>query len=368
MAFLCGLLLAAAAHAANAMAAPTIYGILGRDQIPQTITPAQNELDATASNARVVRQVTFPVPISFPEINLPPTDVAHFSEGWFEYRLEIGTDGSVSRIDLIESFKSFRNTWLEKLIRDYVAASRWTPASENGHPVAWEVSFIQLVMLRQKPETRYMFNGLYSPIKSALDRKEYAKAKQLIEDLLQTDVTRLGEFGLLKMALYAAEQGLGNPHAARRAIGIATNELFTILDYSDLLIAFRNRIEVDRGLRDYGDALKTFERVQAASSGKAGKPTTDLIAAIQADIASGAPIPSSIEIDRFGEQRIVPVRSRFSLAGPQGPSAVFLVCGGMFQQLLVPLSGEWPVANLRPGCELGFNGLPGARFTLNQLN
>lgn len=321
--------------------------------------------------APVARRITLPRVLTVPDVELPPYDLKSFSEGWYLFHIWIAVDGTVSRIELRDGFHSFRNDWLETLVTDRMRNIRWQPATENGRPIEWEGVELQVVKLRRKPETRYGFGILMEPIDKALANKDYASAKTQILDLIKTDVTRLGEFGLLKLALYKAEMGLQNPHGARRAIEAPTRDASApILDYSDLVVAFKNRVKVDQALGDYGDALETYDRLEKITSRRSGQEIDDLVAEMRAAVRGSAPIVTSLEFDGDGEASTIPVRSRFSIDG--GPvRAVWLFCGaegGSAASLSVPSSGTWSVDGIAAGCRLVLEGEPGARFTLNQLN
>ena len=310
-------------------------------------------------------------------------------EAWVQLNFTVKADGSTADFAATDDFG--RDTFKDAAM---AAARGWKfrPGQANGKPTDWQ-NYTYDVFFAYPNAVAGGYPGfatLQDTVSKLLLDKKFADAKAAIEAAQANHSVRLlFEYASLETLLYTAESGLGNSLAAYRAIARATPDVrinrrpqgpdigtrlktkvqlapTAILPDMVLKSALRTRFAAEAKLGLYGDALATYERIDALEKITPADPLVGQRRLINDAIASDQPLGVSARIED-GSWLNRPVRRKFGFAQVKGSiDKIKLACNRHGAELPYKDGSQWEMPAEWGDCTIEVVGADGTQFVFVQ--
>jgi hypothetical protein len=317
-------------------------------------------------------------------LDYPSAQENDWSEGWIKLALDIGADGLVKDVVVLDAVGSpeFREEVLDKV-------PEWTysPATQGQQAVSWHGYRLQVAYLMpyddKNRSSHDPFRNKYNEARELIAAKKSAEAAAILESLFSKPIN-LYELSLAKALLAKANYAQQKWQLALRNIRHATfahdGDLGEFLNRGMRRPALRLRVVLEAQDGNYRDALCSYlkliglpevdrEASGAVSAARAEKAAADVLARVT------DPKPLNIPAEIYSDQTGGPMwthpllRAKFSFAEVTGKVDRFkLLCPLHRVDAAVEVGKEWSVpADVGP-CTLYVSGEPGAKFRLIESN
>lgn len=287
-------------------------------------------------------------------------------EGIVDLSFTVGADGSTKNpiVEKTIGAKVFLNSVLKA-----VAATRYTPATENGKPVESNQRARYIFMINGDTPTRAAVSALYRDALAKQDNPtEAIAALKGIEN--RTELS-LYESTMVAYAAARIEAKATAYNDALQDIEVATVDDGKFLGSKEKEQALRLRIVLDADAGQYGDAFETFDALKKLNITIADSdPQAQLIAKLHAEIDSPKPLWADAKIPADNPVTVwnhTMLRRSFGFANIKGSLSKFdLRCETHGIESPVSDGATWTIPPSWAKCNILVEGTPGTTFKFGE--
>jgi len=212
-----------------------------------------------------------------------------------------------------------------------------------------------------------MFIRGYREVEASIAEGEVDDAQKRSQRLLETEASRLSEFGVGLMQAARIDMMLDEVVAAYEAVKIATDPRLNLLQPSELPVALEYRNTLELRLGDYVSALKTWERRQQVGGVSATDAMATRAAAIESALQGDAAIAIKAKIiDTTWSHELS--RRTFAVGDLEGSlKTIDIECDRRTAQFPASDESEFTLPDGWGACVVTISGKAGTDFSLYEF-
>lgn len=288
-------------------------------------------------------------------------------EGWATFNFTIEPDGSVSNIQLEDSFGSNAFIGSAKL-----ALEKWEyePALENGKPVQQCVNSVQLnfQMSEGTQSVSSKFLRKYKKINKALDNDELALSEELLNSFRPARMYNLAENNNMQTLWVKYAKAINDDKLRLKHLNkIILNKSNKTASY--MLSILNERLTLEIQFFRYRAAKRTYRKIKKLEAAKPYLPTYKSLMEKVDNIVFGMEdinIPAEISNKNYWRHQLA--RNQFSITDIQGDlHKIEVRCANKRHIFTIEESNAWKIPTSWKHCSIDIYGDDNATFTLVEL-
>jgi hypothetical protein len=301
------------------------------------------------------------------------------TEGWAVVRYTVLTDGTTSRIDVIDIVPPSADP-----TATIEAIEQWTftPGTKDGDAIDWHNN--ESIVVFQSPADdagSTMFEEAYAEIVDIIQAQvptsegpeteqaiaAFERAREANLKLLNEHATRVEDIALALSQAGLINIYLKNSHEAYDFSRRATDPRNPLLEGQDLRVALQQRFQLEATLGRTRDALRTYERIAAGYASDESNPTSELAGLLRTRARDQEILQA---MGFVGEQpwRIDASRKIFTLNDIEGRvTSIDAECDSARIRLDYQPDVEWRLPDSLGDCTYFVNAEPGTSFSFYEL-
>jgi hypothetical protein len=323
----------------------------------------------TSTEAQETPVLVKPAPIQQEGLFMP----GFGNEGVITASYTVKADGTTSDVEILGGFT---NPLYEKTITDNIAKWTFTPGSVNGEPQDFlnQRHTFKIQVAAELGISADVQKELV-PLQELINAREFEKAADSIDGLLQGSVHSVFDYALLNQMMATAQVGLNDPFSALEYIRKGTTSVFNMQGGREYLMtpdilrsALRQRVVMAATVRAQHDVLATWAALGELGEVAADDPVREWVTAAEQQLASPDPLLALGKItDEVWEHS--PTYRIFTVADVREGSLDKIIahCDRRTLELDYQEGVDWTLPASFGACELRFEGKDGTLFSIYEF-